>query len=286
MESNNDLLLRINERYASLSKGQKRIAQFITNNYDKSAFLTAAKLGALVGTSESTIVRFAYALGCDGYPELQRSLRELARNRLTNAQRMELNGQLDTRDILMNTLKADMGNIRSTIENIDPEAFENAVNAMLKARTVYVLGLRSSTSLAQFLGYYLGFVLYDVRIVSGFSDVYEQLVRISPDDLCFGISFPRYSTRTVDALAMAKGQGAHVVALTDCDVSPLARWADDCLLARSDMASFADSLVAPLAVINALIAALGAKRKDEVQDRFDRLEGMWNMQGVYVNSED
>jgi DNA-binding MurR/RpiR family transcriptional regulator len=285
MESN-DLLQCINASYKSMSKGQKQIAQYILDNYDKAAFITASKMGSLVGVSESTVVRFAYALGYDGYPALQRSLQELIRNKLTSVQRIQLTEDIQESDVLKTVLKADVHNIRSTIESVDEQAFNRVVTGLLSAKRVYVLGQRSSTPLAEFFGYYLNFVLDDVRIVTaGTGDIFEQMIRIEDGDVCIGISFPRYSTRTVEGMKFAKGKGARVFALTDGMISPLAECAEEVLVARSDMASFADSLVAPLSLINAIIVALSIRRKDEVSQRFNQLEAIWDKQKVYVGKE-
>jgi DNA-binding MurR/RpiR family transcriptional regulator len=279
----NDLLQCINASYKTMSKGQKQIAQYILENYDKAAFITASKMGSLVGVSESTVVRFAYALGYDGYPALQRSLQELIRNKLTSVQRIQLTEDIQEGDVLKTVLKADMHNIRATIENVDEQAFNKVVTGLLSAKRVYVLGQRSSTPLAEFFGYYLNFVLDNVRIVTaGTGDIFEQMIRIEDGDVCIGISFPRYSTRTVEGMKFAKGKGARVFAITDGLISPLAECAEEVLIARSDMASFADSLVAPLSLINAIIVALSIRRKDEVSQRFNQLEAIWDKQKVYI----
>ena len=283
---NNDLLQCINASYKNMSKGQKQIAQYILENYDKAAFITASKMGSLVGVSESTVVRFAYALGYDGYPALQRSLQELIRNKLTSVQRIQLTEDIQESDVLKTVLKADMHNIRATIENVDEQAFNRVVTGLLSAKRVYVLGQRGSTPLAEFFGYYLNFVLDDVCVVTaGIGDIFEQLIRIEEGDVCVGISFPRYSTRTVEGMKFAKGKGARVFALTDSRLSPLAECAEEVLVARSDMASFADSLVAPLSLINAIIVALSIRKKDEVSQRFAQLEAIWDKQKVYVGKD-
>ena len=284
---NNDLLQSINASYKTMSKGQKQIAQYILNNYDKAAFITASKMGSLVGVSESTVVRFAYALGYDGYPDLQHSLQELIRNKLTSVQRIQLTGSLQEGDVLKTVLKADMNNIRSTIDSVDELAFNRVVSGLLAAKRVYILGQRSSTPLAEFFGYYLNFVLDNVRIITaGTGDIFEQMIRIGSGDVCIGISFPRYSTRTVEGMKFAKGKGAKVFALSDGMLSPLADCADELLVARSDMASFADSLVAPLSLINAIIVALSIRNKDEVSQRFNQLEAIWDKQKVYTGKDE
>ncbi len=281
-----DLLVRLNKSYKTLSKGQKQLAAYITENYDRAAFITASKMGRIVGVSESTVVRFAYALGYDGYPELQKSLQELIRNKLTSVQRIQLTGDLQPNDVLKSVLKSDMSNIRSTIDSIDNESFNAAINALLGAKKVYILGLMSAAPLAQFLSYYLGFVMDNVIMVSGaMGNIYEDLFRIGKDDVCIGISFPRYSNRTIDALDFVRGKGATIIAITDSVSSPIAEKAEYALIARSDMAGFADSLVAPLSLINAIIVACSLKRREEVSNSLNQLEGIWGSHGVYVTKE-
>lgn len=285
MEST-DLLARINANYNSFSKGQKLLANYIVDNYDRAAFITASRMGRTVGVSESTVVRFAYALGYDGYPELQRSLQEMIRNRLTTVQRIQLTSDLEQDEVLSTVLKADIGNIRSTIESVDTGVFNTVIDNMLKARRVYLVGIKSAAPLAQFFGYYLNFILEDVMIVTSMqSDVYESMLRIGEGDMCIGISFPRYSSRTVDALKFARDRGAYVAALTDSMFSPIAELADSVLIARSDMASFADSLVAPLSLINAIIVGAGLRRKTAVSECLNQLEGIWKSQKVYIGSK-
>lgn len=285
MEST-DLLARINANYNTFSKGQKLIANYIVDNYDRAAFITASRMGRTVGVSESTVVRFAYALGYDGYPELQRSLQEMIRNRLTTVQRIQLTSDLEKDEVLSTVLKADIGNIRSTIESVDTGIFNTVIDNMLKARRVYLVGIKSAAPLAQFFGYYLNFILEDVMVVTSMqSDVYESMLRIGEGDMCIGISFPRYSSRTVDALKFARDRGAYVTAITDSMFSPIAELADSVLIARSDMASFADSLVAPLSLINAIIVGAGLRRKTAVYECLNQLEGIWKSQKVYIGSK-
>ncbi|MCI6191073.1 MAG: MurR/RpiR family transcriptional regulator [Clostridium sp.] len=284
MENDNkDLMKLIQERFSKLSKGQKLIAEYILNNYDKAAFMTAAKLGVAVGVSESTVVRFANELNFSGYPKLQKALQELIKNKLTTVQRLELsNDFVSDGDALKGVLKADTENIRATLEKINPDIFENVVNSIYKAKTIYVIGLRSSTALAEFLGFYLNIILKNVRIVSyGISDIFEQVINIKEGDLVIGIGFPRYAAKTIDILDFAKSKGAEVVALTDSLLSPLAAKADYTLIAQSNMASFVDSLVAPLSVINALIIAIGMREKSNISNTFNNLETIWKEYNVY-----
>lgn len=281
-----DLLVRLNKNYKTLSKGQKQLAAYITENYDRAAFITASKMGRRVGVSESTVVRFAYALGYDGYPELQKSLQELIRNKLTSVQRIQLTGDLQPNDVLRSVLKSDVSNIRATIDLIDNASFNAAINALLEAKKVYIVGLMSAAPLAQFLAYYLGFVMDNVVMVSGaMGNIYEDLFRISSEDVCIGISFPRYSNRTIDALDFARGKDATIIAITDSVSSPIAEKAEHALIARSDMAGFADSLVAPLSLINAIIVACSLRRREQVSNTLSQLEGIWGSHGVYVTKE-
>lgn len=281
-----DLLVRLNKNYKTLSKGQKQLAAYITENYDRAAFITASKMGRIVGVSESTVVRFAYALGYDGYPELQKSLQELIRNKLTSVQRIQLTSDLQPNDVLRSVLKSDVSNIRATIDSIDNASFNAAINALLEAKKVYIVGLMSAAPLAQFLAYYLGFVMDNVVMVSSaMGNIYEDLFRISSEDVCIGISFPRYSNRTIDALDFARGKGATIIAITDSVSSPIAEKAEHALIARSDMAGFADSLVAPLSLINAIIVACSLRRREQVSNTLSQLEGIWGSHGVYVTKE-
>ncbi|MGI5884961.1 MAG: MurR/RpiR family transcriptional regulator [Candidatus Spyradocola sp.] len=286
MEQRQELLARINQTGRKLSKGQKRIAEFIVNHYDKAAFMTASRLGEKVQVSESTVVRFAIALGYDGYPELQKALQEMIRNRLTAVQRVEMTGDMSESAVLGMVFKADMQNIRQTIEDIDEKVFTRVVDALDEAKRVYVVGVRSSAPLAEFLGYYMGFIRDDVSVItSGISDVLEQVSRVGEADAVLGISFPRYSRRTIEAMRFAKDRGARVLSITDTPLSPLGEVSDLCLTARSDMASFVDSLVAPLSLINALIVALSLRKRDSVSKHFAQLESLWEKNRVYVGKE-
>ncbi len=286
MQGNQDLIYRINTHYKDMSKGHKSIAEYILNNYDKAAFMTASKLGKKVGVSESTVVRFANALNYDGYPSLQKALQELVRNKLTTVQRIEMTSDLDQSMVLKSVLKADMNNIRMTIDEIDNDAFEQVVDRIFAADNIYVLGMRSAAPLAEFMGYYLSFMFSNVRIVtSGVNDIFEQLMHIKKGDILIGISFPRYASRTIEAMEFAKGKKVEIVAITDTYLSPLTAYADHTLLARSDMASFVDSLVAPLSLINALIVAISLKHKESISANFSKLEKIWNDYNVYVSKE-
>jgi DNA-binding MurR/RpiR family transcriptional regulator len=281
-----DLIHRININYKRMSKGQKLISEYIINNYDKAAFMTAYRLGEKVGVSESTVVRFANMLDYDGYPKLQKALQELIRTKLTTLQRIEMSSDLDQSMILSNVLKADMNNIRMTIEEADSKVFESVIDSVVKADKIYILGLRSAAPLAQFMGYYLNFILDNVRITtSGVNDIFEQLIHIDKDDLLIGISYPRYASRTIEAMSFAKERGATTVALTDSQLSPLTAYSDYTLLARSNMASFVDSLVAPLSLINALIVGISMRKSPQVASGFRTLEELWDKFNVYVSKD-
>ena len=285
----NDLITKIQSELPGFSKGQKQIARFILEHYDKAAFMTASRLGVTVGVSESTVVRFATELGYDGYPHLQRALQEMIRNKLTSVQRMEVAGdRMGGRDVLQTVLHADTDMIRVTLDEIDRDAFQGAVDALMSAKRIYILGVRSSSALASFLGFSFNLLFENVTLVhtNSVSEIFEQVLRVGPGDVLFGISFPRYSKRTLSAMKYARDRGARVIALTDSQLSPLARVADHVLLARSDMASFVDSLVAPLSVINALIVAVGMSRRDEIEQTFNKLERIWEEYDVYEKPED
>lgn len=283
-QKNNDLLNIIQEKYDNFSKGQKLIANYIVEHYDKAAYLTAAKLGEIVGVSESTVVRFAIELGYDGYPKLQKVLQELIKSKLTSVQRIEVSSnRINEDNVLKSVLQSDIDKIKITLEQIDLNDFNNVVETILSAKRIFILGVRSSATLASFLGFYFNLIFDNVRLVhtTSVSEMFEQIMRAQSGDVVIGISYPRYSKRTIKALQYAKAQGAKTIAITDSIESPVAQCADMSLLARSDMASFVDSLVAPLSVINALIAAIGMKRKDDIYNTFEHLEKVWDEYNVY-----
>ncbi len=280
------LLSRIEVNMNSFSKGQKRIANYIEEHYDQAAFMTASKLGKTVGVSESTVVRFATELGYSGYPKLQKAMQEMIRDKLTSVQRIDVTtNRIGDDDVLDSIMNQDIDKIRRTLEETSHKDFDAAVKSIVKARRIYIFGVRSTASLAQFLGYYFGLIFDNVRVITDTSKThtYEQLFRISKEDVMIGISFPRYSTMAVESMSLARDRGANVIAITDSMVSPLVSAANHVLIARSDMASVVDSLVAPLSLINALIVATVLEKKDEVTDTFKELELVWNHQGVYDN---
>lgn len=284
----NDLTSRINECYGSLSKGQKILATYITDNYDKAVFLTAAKMGQVVGVSESTVVRFATHLGYKGYTEFQKALEEMVRNKLNSIQRMEVTyGRISQSHILETVLQSDQEKIKDTLEHIDEHAFELAVDTIIKAKHIYIVGIRSCAPLAAFMAFYFNLMFENVTLLqtNNSSELFEQMVRISKDDVIIGISFPRYSMRTLKAMEFANNRNAKVITLTDSVHSPMNLYSSCNLIARSDMASIVDSLVAPLSVINALIVALCMKKQGEVAKTLETLEDIWNEYQVYENDE-
>ncbi len=277
------LISELNIRGCRLSKSYRAIASFIEEHYDRVPAMTATALAREVGVSESTVVRFANALGYEGYPTLQKALQYQVRKRLTTDERFSLGSELSQENVLTTVLKEDMRNIRQTVEHIDRDAFSQTVDAILNARHIYILGLRSAAPLAQFMTYYLNFIFENVAQVStGLADVFEGLLRIQPEDVLIGISFPRYSTRTVEAMRFAHSTGARVIAITDSVHSPLNNEADLCLTASTNMPSFVDSLAAPLSLINALIVALSLKKRDELHHHLNRLEEIWSRNSVYL----
>ena len=288
MTGKNELLERIEDRYDKMSKGQKRLADYIRASYEKAVFMTASRLGEVVGVSESTVVRFAVVLGYKGYPQFQKALEELVSNRLNFIQRMEVTyGRVSQSEILMSVLQSDIEKIKLTMEAIDHEAFEMAVDTILKAKRIYVIGIRSCSPLASFLSFYLNLICENVTAVNtnSSSEIFEQLIRVSEDDVVIGISFPRYSMRTLKALEFASNRKATVITLTDSVHSPMTLYSSCNLIARSDMASIVDSLVAPLSVINALVVALCMKKQKEVITTLETLEQIWDEYQVYSKDE-
>lgn len=288
MSNTEHLLSKMNVQYQNFSKGQKKLAAYIKENYDKAAFLTAAKLGETVGVSESTVVRFATHLGYKGYPEFQRELEELVRNKLNSIQRMEVTyGKVPQSEILDTVLHSDIDKIKMTLEAVDHEAFNLAVETILEAKNIYVVGIRSCAPLAEFLAFYLNLIFDGVRLLNtnSASELFEQMIRIGEKDVIIGISFPRYSMRTLKALEFANNRNAKVITLTDSIHSPMNLYSSCNLIARSDMASIVDSLVAPLSVINALVVALSMRKQKTVVATLEALEKIWDEYQVYNNDE-
>ncbi len=289
MEVAADLLKKMEESYKTFSKGQKRIANYVCENYDKAVNLTAAKLGSIVGVSESTVVRFATELGFKGYPQFQKALEEIVKNRLNSIQRMALtNDRVEQGHIADSILRGDYENIKKTLDELNKEEFNSGVDAICRARRIYVVGGRSSEVLARFFYYYLNYIFENVKIVStnSLAESMEDVHRISGQDVIIGISFPRYSMDTVRVMEFCRRRGAVGIALTDSAASPMVEYARYNLFAESNMASIADSLVAPMSVINALITALSLKNKEKVTETMRTLENIWEEYGVYKTSQD
>ena len=279
-----DILTILKEKESTFSKGQKRIAHYITESYDKAAFMTANRLGKTVGVSESTVVRFAVDLGFDGYPSMQKSMQKMVLNRLTSIQRIEVaNTRLGDQDVVSTVIHSDMEKLRQTGDTVDRRAFNEAVNAILKAKRVYILGVRSVAPLANFLGYYLNYMFNNVHVISGYStaEMFEKIVGVNANDVVIAFSFPRYSASTTRGAQYCRSTGATVIGITDSDMSPLGSNSDHVLIAKSDMVSLVDSLVAPLSLVNALIVAIASKREKELSQTFANLERIWDEYDVY-----
>ena len=283
-----DILSALQERKATFSKGQRLIAKYITEEYDKAAFMTANRLGKNVGVSESTVVRFAVELGFDGYPSMQKAMQEMVLNRLTSVQRIEVaNNRIGDQDVISMVVQADIEKLRQTEETISRAEFNAAVNAVLGAKRVYILGVRSAAPLANFLGYYLNYMFNNVHVITGCgtSEMFEKIVGVNSDDVVIAFSFPRYSSATTKGAQYCRSTGATVIGITDQRTSPLGSTCDHVLLAKSDMVSLVDSLVAPLSIVNALIVAIAAKREKEVHRTFEALERIWDEYDVYEKQE-
>ncbi|MBQ3164825.1 MAG: MurR/RpiR family transcriptional regulator [Lachnospiraceae bacterium] len=288
MDYRNDTISRINDKFNKMSKSHKKIATFILDHYEQAAFMTAAKLGTTVGISESTVVRFAYCLGYEGYPEFQEALAEWVKNKLNSVQKIGAKyGKSTQSEILTAVLAADMENISSTIEHVDPQAFETAVETVLNAEHVYIIGIRSCEPLARFLYFYLNMIRGNVILLASTStsEIFEQMIRIDEKDAMIGISFPRYSMRTLKAMEFANDRNAKVISITDTIHSPMCLYSSCNLMARSEMVSIVDSLAAPLSLINALVVALCLKRPDDVRKTLESLEDVWDNYQVYLKDE-
>lgn len=285
---NKDILSLMNAQSKGFSKGQRLIARYITENYDKAAFMTAGKLGKTVGVSESTVVRFATELGYDGYPGMRKAMQEMVRSRLTSVQRIAVaKDMVDGSNVLKYVMGSDIDKLQNTLDELDRESFEAAVDAIETAKNVYIVGMRSSAALASFMGFYMNFLKDSVRLIhdTTANEVYEQIMHIAPGDVYIGISFPRYSSSSLKAMKFAKSRGATVIALTDNGNSPFADVADIKLYAKSDMVSFLDSLVAPLSLINALIVAVAARKPEDLANTFEYLESLWSEYEVFTTEK-
>ena len=280
----NDIIGKLKSMRDSMSKSQKRIADYIFEHYDKAAFMTAAKLGEKVGVSESTVVRFASELGFEGYPEFQHLLREIIKNKLTAVQRMEItSSKFAEKDILTTVLTSDIDKLRQTLESVSVDDFTSSVDTIMKSKNIYVLGARTCFSIANFLGFYLNLISLNVKLITtnSASETFEQIFSVNSDDVVIAISYPRYSRRTLNAVKYAHKCGAKIIVITDSEISPIVSYADHKLIARSDMSNFVDSLVAPLSIINALIVALVMRNEDRVSSNFAALENIWDEYQVY-----
>lgn len=288
MEKNYDIISRINEHYPRMSKSQRVIAAYIEDHYDQAVFMTAAKMGQALGISESTVVRFAASIGYDGYPEFQKGLEEWVKDKINSVQKMGVKyGGSTQSEILTSVMNADMEKIQDTIANLDPAAFETAVDTILEAENIYIIGLRSCEPLADFLQFYLNMIRGNVKLIktTSVTEIFEQMIRIGEKDAIIGISFPRYSMRTLKAMEFANDRNAKVITITDSVHSPMNLYSSCNLCARSDMVSIVDSLVAPLSVINALVVALCMKSPDRAKESLQLLEEAWNNYQVYLNDE-
>lgn len=284
-----DIMALLQEKAPEFSKGQKKIAQYIMESYDKAAFMTANRLGRNVGVSESTVVRFAVDLGFDGYPSMQKAMQEMVLNRLTSVQRMEVaNDRMGDQDVISMVIHADIEKLRQTEETVDRDEFSACVNSILKAKRIYILGVRSVAPLATFLGHYLNYMFNNVHVVTGYStgEMFERIVGVNSEDVVIAFSFPRYSASTTKAAKYCRSAGATVVGFTDSALSPLGQCCEHVLVAKSDMVSLVDSLVAPLSVINALIVAVASKREKEIARTFENLERIWEEYHVYEKQAD
>ena len=288
MEASVDIITKIKDNYSDLSKGHKKIADYVLSKYDKAAYLNASALAAEVGISESTVVRFAYELGCDGFASFQRALQEIIPNKLTSVQRMDVTtSRMGDKDILTTVMQADLEKIKQTLEYTDRDEFSGAVDTIINAESVYILGVRSAASIAQFVYYYTTLLLPNVKLLhtSSSSEIFEQLIRTDKNAVVLAISFPRYSKRTLKAVQFASSRGSKIITIADSPYAPINEYATHKLIARSDMASFVDSLVAPLSLVNSLIVAIGMRKKEEVKKTFEQLESIWDEYEVYEKSD-
>lgn len=285
MNNSADLINLIKSNYYKFSKGQKQIAQFIIEHYDKAAFMTAAKIGETVDVSESTVVRFAGSIGFSGFPELQKSLQVLIKNKLTTVQRISLDEDIDEDNDQLHKriIRNEINSMRYLLDNIDTEALDKATDLILKADKIYILGLRTSSTLANYLGFYLDVILDNVKVLnnSGVNSLYEEIIRVKETDVLIVISFPRYSNNTIEATKFVKKHNAKIIAITDTEASPFHSLADVSLLAKSNIVSFIDSLVVPMCMLNSLIINIGMQEKEEIVQYFDRLEELWNNHSIY-----
>ncbi|NTW71292.1 MAG: MurR/RpiR family transcriptional regulator [Eubacteriaceae bacterium] len=282
-DKKNDIIKEIASKYKTLSKSHKLVSDYIIENYEKAAFMTAASLGEKTGVSEATVVRLANILGYEGYPKLKKTLQDLIKTKLTTIQRIEMSSVYDSGSILKKVLDADMDNLRTTLEEADEEAFEKAADMIASAKKIYITGFRTSSLLSKYLGYYLDMILDNVVVVDyGAGDVYERLVKVNKGDLVIGISFPRYSAKSNEIISFVREKGTSIIAITDNELSPIVKYSDCCLIAKSNIMAFVDTVVAPLSLLNALIIAVGYRNKSKTRETFNELEKIWAEHDIYA----
>ena len=283
MSKDSNIIKNIQDNYSRLSKGQKVIAEYLVNHYDKAAFLTAANLGKILNVSESTVVRFANALDYSGYKELQRELQEIIRNKLTTVQRLSLSENYNKNEnTIAKVMEKDIENMKKTLNEVDHESFFKAIRYTLKAKKIFILGLRSSSFLSGYLAFYMNFIFDNIHLVKhGANDIFEQLMKADKDDVIICLTYPRYSKRTLEAIDYTRTKGCKVISFTDSLISPASGKSDVTIIARSDMLSYVDSLVAPMSLINAFIIALGNEKKEDITPYFEELEYVWKTYGIY-----
>ncbi|MFZ7120443.1 MAG: MurR/RpiR family transcriptional regulator [Eubacteriaceae bacterium] len=289
MEDKNsiDIIQKLKNDYVNLSKSHKLIADYLLLNYEKAAFMTASRLGEMTGVSEATVVRFANNLGFDGYPKFKRALQNIIKTKLTTIQRIDMSQKkLNNRCLIKNILNSDIDNIRYTLEEFNEINFERVVDLVVNANNIYIVGFRTTTILTEYLGYYLNLILDNVKVINnGVGDIYEQTIRAKEGDLVIGVSFPRYSAKTYETIEYLKEKGLNIVAITDNEMSPITKLCEYYLIAKSNIISFVDTLVAPLSLLNALIIAVGLRNEDKTKKIFNELEKVWAEHYIYAKEE-
>ncbi|MFZ7133997.1 MAG: MurR/RpiR family transcriptional regulator [Eubacteriales bacterium] len=285
---NTDIIQKLENNYHFLSKSNKRIADYLLLNYDKAAFMTAQKLGDMAGVSEATVVRFAYYMGFNGYPRFKKALQEIIKIKLTTIQRIDMSqGKFNNQYTIQDILNSDIENIKYTLEEFDENSFEKVIQLINNANNIYIIGFRTAKILTEYLGYYLNLILDNVKVIPySVGDVFEQIVKGKPGDLAIGISFPRYSSKTYETMSYLKAKGLDIIAITDNERSPMTKISDYCLIAKSNIISFVDTLVAPLSLMNVIIVAIGLSNKKRAKEVFNELEQVWAEYEVYAQEEE